>query len=387
MRLQFRDYHTVMFLEQWLPLTQKEVAKQALDKALYLYFKEHKAIGSKDRQEISQNIYRLVRWRLKIEALLKITKRPISDLDWKDYLLESKDLDLTTFYRELTPWQNVSFPQELYELFVQSLGEELAQKVALDCNEPAPVFLRVNRLKTDRETLLKELPLEWGATSGPLEDSIILSKRVALFQSPWFRQGHFEMQDLSSQLVSTLVKAKAGDHVLDYCAGAGGKTLAIAPKLDGKGQIYLHDVRQWALEEAKERLGRAGIQNFQRLAHKSPQERKLKHKMDWVLTDVPCSGSGTLRRNPDMKEKIDRAAIKELVGLQRQIFEKALSFVKEDGHIVYATCSLLKEENQEQVAHFIKTYPVVAVGNEISTLPEPGLGDGFFGQVFKRKKT
>lgn len=385
MHLNFRDYHTITFLQLWKAPNQEEPSSQALDKSLYLYFKENKAIGSKDRQEISQNVYRLIRWRLKIKALLKTRSK--ETLTWHDYFFESQDIDLNVFYDEITPAENLSLPQELYELLVESLGEKSTEKVALNSNQPAPVFLRVNRVKTTREKLLQELPPEWKAQPGPLEDSIVLLKKAALFQSTFFQQGHFEMQDLSSQKINLLVDVKAGDHVLDYCAGAGGKSLGIAPKLEGKGQIYLHDIREWALDEAKIRLRRAGIQNFQLLKQESPFQKKLKQKMDWVLVDAPCSGSGTLRRNPDMKEKIDRHQVKELAGLQRHIFEKALSFVKEDGFIVYATCSILRPENEEQIEHFLKTYPLKPVGSPLQTLPEPGLGDGFFGMVMQKQKS
>lgn len=386
MRLPFRDYHTVSFLEQWWPLPCSEPAKQPLDKALFLYFKENKAIGSKDRQEIAQNIYILIRWRHKLSALLDLEIQN-EERRWKDYLFKSRDLDLERSFSRLTDAQNVSFPESLYQLFMGSLGKEKAFSVALTCNRAAPVFLRVNTLKTSRSDLLKELPQEWQAKEGPLEDSIILEKRVSLFQSTWFKEGYFEMQDLSSQQAADLVRPKVGDHVLDFCAGSGGKSLSIACKMKGKGQLYLHDVRPWALEEARERLRRAGVQNFQLLLPQSPQEKKLKQKMDWVLVDAPCSGSGTLRRNPDMKEKITLQSIKELVSLQRTIFEKALSFVKEGGYIVYATCSLLKAENDDQQAHFLKTYSLKQVGEPLHLLVQDGAGDGFFALVFQKQIT
>jgi 16S rRNA (cytosine967-C5)-methyltransferase len=384
MRLQFRDYHTISFLEQWWKLPCDKLPSQPLDKALFFYFKENKAIGSKDRQEIAQNIYTLVRWRHKLKALLELEPQK-SDIRWKDYLFKSRDIDLTQPHPKLSAAQNVSFTQNLYDLFLSSLGETTAQEVALFSNQPAPVFLRVNTLKTSRSALLKELPETWQAQEGPLEHSIVLSKRVSLFQSSWFKEGLFEMQDLSSQQAANLVEPKVGDHVLDFCAGAGGKSLAIACKMQGKGQLYLHDVRPWALQEAKERLRRACVQNFQLLEPESPHEKKLKHKMDWVIVDAPCSGSGTLRRNPDMKEKITLQSLKELVSLQRTIFEKALSFVKDNGYIVYATCSLLKAENEDQKDHFLKTYPLVQVGCCLQLLPKPGLGDGFFAVVFQKK--
>ncbi len=120
---------------------------------------------------------------------------------------------------------------------------------------------------------------------------------------PEFKQGLFEVQDEGSQLIANLMDPTPGDQVMDYCAGSGGKTLAFAPKMQHRGQIYLHDIRPWALDEARKRLKRAGIQNAQVVLPEDPKLNKLRGKMDWVLVDAPCTGSGTFRRNPDMKWK------------------------------------------------------------------------------------
>jgi 16S rRNA C967 or C1407 C5-methylase (RsmB/RsmF family) len=154
--------------------------------------------------------------------------------------------------------------------------------------------------------------------------------------------------------------------------------------MEHKGQIYLHDIRPFALQEAKKRLKRAGIQNSQILLPESPHLSKLKKKMDWVLVDAPCTGTGTLRRNPDMKWKFDETILPRLVGQQRAIFEKALSFLHPEGRIVYGTCSLLEAENQLQLEHFLKTYSLVVEGEVFQTFPAKGEMDGFFGVVLKR---
>jgi len=201
------------------------------------------------------------------------------------------------------------------------------------------------------------------------------------FATEEFKQGLFEIQDEGSQLIALLVGAQPKQQVFDYCAGAGGKTLAFAPNMHSQGQIYLHDIRAHALLQARKRLKRAGIQNAQIINDDSPKLPKLKKKMDWVLVDAPCSGSGTLRRNPDMKWKFDDAMITRLVGEQRKIFERALSFMSPEGRIVYATCSIFPEENQNQIDHFVKTYNLKIEGKPFISLPKLNGMDGFFAAV------
>lgn len=215
---------------------------------------------------------------------------------------------------------------------------------------------------------------------------IVFHKKINFFNLPEFKEGLFEVQDEGSQLVADLCRVEPGEQVLDYCSGSGGKTLAFAYRMQQKGQIFLHDIRDHILAEAKKRLKRAGIQNAQIIEYESPKLKKLKKKMDWVLVDAPCSGTGTLRRNPDMKWKFSEEALRRLVGEQRMIFEKALSFLKPSGKIVYATCSILKEENEEQISHFLKTYPLELAADPFRSLPQKDSMDGFFGAVFKKLK-
>ncbi|MFA5250259.1 MAG: RsmB/NOP family class I SAM-dependent RNA methyltransferase, partial [Parachlamydiales bacterium] len=208
-----------------------------------------------------------------------------------------------------------------------------------------------------------------------------LEKRSNLFALPAFKAGLFEMQDENSQLIALALKAEAGDLVLDFCAGSGGKTLAFAHQLKGTGQIFLHDIRPRALLEAKKRLRRAGIQN----AQIAPDLKNLKKNFfSRLLLDVPCSGSGTIRRNPDMKWKFSPEALEELVQKQREIFQEALPFLKTGGHLLYATCSLFQKENEQQTAYFLQKYPLEPVGDPVKFLPESHRGDGFFGQLFKK---
>jgi 16S rRNA C967 or C1407 C5-methylase (RsmB/RsmF family) len=197
--------------------------------------------------------------------------------------------------------------------------------------------------------------------------------------------GYFEVQDEASQRLSDLVAVKPGQLVLDFCAGSGGKSLAIAPKMQEKGQLFLHDIRKHTLLEAKKRLRRAGVQNAQILFADSVQKKNLYQKFDWVLVDAPCSGTGTLRRNPDMKWRFTPQLLQKLIQEQRTIFEQALRFVKPGGHIVYTTCSVLQLENEKQSYYFTKNFSLDATSAGFSSLPlHASDADGFYGQVFAK---
>lgn len=373
----YREYHTLELLKSY------DLLAKPIDAHLRDYFLTNSALGSKDRAEIAETVYGMIRWMGLVDALCE---KPLS---WEARYARFQTLDLgaTDQLEGIPDFAKVSFPQGLYLRLCAAYGEEGARKLCLNSNTQAPTTVRINPLKTARDTQLSLWQKEH--TVHPCEQAphgISFEKRIALFALPEFRQGLFEMQDEGSQLLAELVAAEPGDHVLDYCAGSGGKSLAFAYKLAGKGQIYLHDVRKHALVEAKKRLKRAGIENAQIIGPDHARLEKLKKKMDWVLADVPCSGTGTLRRNPDMKWKFNEEILERLIGQQRMIFEKALSFVKPGGYIVYATCSILPEENQQQVYHFIQTYDLELEGTLFQTFPEKGKMDGFFGAIFKKPK-
>lgn len=368
----FRLHHLIAFLNGW---------QGALDLSLAEYYRRHKSLGSKDRAEISETVYFLIRWKRLIDSR-------ISNPTWEKRVMSLKNFDLEKQIRDETLPKAVraSFPDALYEALEGTFGEK-AFEVALSLNEKAPTFIRFNPLKTDRNTLMQELKAfdPEKAKHSPL--GILLNKKGALFGLESFKQGGFEMQDEASQLVALKVKAKPGDRVLDYCAGAGGKTLAFAPQMKGTGQIYLHDIRKGILFQAKKRLKRAGIQNAQ-ILHFTEETKldKLKGFFDWILVDAPCSGSGTYRRNPDMKEKFTKEMLERLVEEQRYIFGKAIELLKPAGKIVYATCSLFKEENQNQVDYFLNTYDLELVEPPFRSIPEKGGMDGLFAAILYRKK-
>ncbi len=377
MIIPFRQYHLFQLLNAF------DLTTYPLDLFLRNYFLENRAIGSKDRKEISEAAYGMIRWRGLLDHLCQ------GELTWeRRYELFTEIDPLSYLEKEEIPTNvRLSFPPFLYSLIKETYGKEQAQDICLASNTQAPTTIRVNSLKSTRDDLLGQwsnqysvIPCKKSATA------ITFKEKINFFATPEFKAGLFEIQDEGSQLLASLVDVQPKQKVLDYCAGSGGKSLAFAPKMKGSGQIYLHDIRKHILYEARKRLKRAGIENSQLLFPDAPHLKKLKKKMDWVLADAPCTGTGTIRRNPDMKWKFTEEMLKRLVSEQRVIFEKALSFVKPGGHIVFGTCSLLKEENEMQVAHFLKTYPIELVGEPFSSLPTRGGMDGFFGACFRTKK-
>lgn len=376
MNFPFRQHHILNIFEgydqQLLPL----------DRFLRDYFRLHKALGSKDRAYIADTACALVRWRGLLDFLCGDAP------DWKQRLniFFDSSFEHSKQKMDLPDHIRLSFPKNLFDCLVSSHGLQKACEICAISNEPAPTTVRINTMKTTREEMLTR----WKGIYEVLPcmfsfNGIIFKKRVNFSSMPEYQEGLFEVQDEGSQLLAELVKAKPGDLVMDYCAGSGGKTLAFAPQMQNKGQIYLHDIREYIFKESRKRLRRAGIQNAQVVYPNDDKLKKLKKSMDWVLVDAPCSGTGTLRRNPDMKWKFETSKIVQIQGQQRMIFEKALSFLKPTGRIVYSTCSLLNEENNEQIAHFIKTYDLVLVENAFESLPKKNGMDGFYGAILKRQ--
>lgn len=377
MQAPFREYHLLQILNSF------DAHTLPLDLWLRNYFRQHKAIGSKDRKVICETIYVLIRYRALLDHVSET-----SPASWKTRYNTFLSHDLSKLTRDDTIPRAIraSFPQDFYEFLCRSLGEEKAWQFCQICNAQAPVTIRVNTLLTTRD----ELFIRWKKLYRirPCRHSLegmCFEEKINFFGMEEFKQGLFEVQDEGSQLVANLVNAQPKDHILDYCAGSGGKTLAIAPKLQHSGQLFLHDIRPHALLEAKKRLKRAHIQNAQILYPDSPHKSRLIGKMDWVLVDAPCSGTGTLRRNPDMKWKFQESLVDRLVQEQRTIFAEALKYVKPGGHIVYATCSVLPQENEEQSTYFQNQFQLTPVGPPLSTFPAPQEMDGFFGVVFKKE--
>jgi 16S rRNA (cytosine(967)-C(5))-methyltransferase len=373
-QLSFREHHLFSILALY------ENQSQPLDLFLRNYFKSHRAVGSKDRKFICDSLYAMIRWRGLIDYFCG---KPVT---WEKRYAFFKDGDPAKYRDDpaIAPHVRASFPKAFFQLLEDSLGKQKAWEFCSVSNETAPTTVRINPAKTSREALLDKWKADFDVA--PCVHSklgILFKKKENFFALSEFKEGFFEVQDEASQLIGDLIAPKPTDHVLDYCAGSGGKTLAFAHKMQGRGQIYLHDIRPFALQEAKKRLKRAGIQNAQVLLPDAAHKSQLHHSMDWVLVDAPCSGTGTLRRNPDMKWKFDPEMVKRLTLLQREIFKEALAFLKPGGHIVYATCSVLPQENEEQVALFLNEFPLKLVDTPLQTFPQTGSMDGFFGAVFR----
>ena len=273
--------------------------------------------------------------------------------------------------------------------------------------EPAPLDLRINPLKITRDKAAAEL-MQLGLDVGVTPYSpwgLRVHERPALGNIALLKSGAIEIQDEGSQLVALLMQAKAGERIVDFCAGAGGKTLALSALMENKGRIIACDVLENRLKRSGERFRRAGLHNIETHPLKSERDPWVKHhkgSFDRVLVDAPCSGTGTWRRNPDARWKSLGPGIEALLPLQASILESASRLVKDGGRLVYATCSLLPEENEHQIARFLDNHPefilvpVKDCAKDIPALPDTGPylslspakhnTDGFFAAVMEKKK-
>ncbi|CDJ60486.1 NOL1/NOP2/sun family domain-containing protein, putative [Eimeria maxima] len=343
----------VRHLEQALQLyySPQSTGHLPLDLFLRHYYNCNKSVGSNDKKFITEHIYQIVKWK---GLLDHITPPPAN---WpsriRTYFVSDR-WKLQAQNERLPASVRTSFPAELFRRIEASHGTDKAIHICNILNEEAPVYLRTNTLTITRDRLYhyllnKGVAVEKSPNS-PL--ALVLPHRQRLGDLPEFHRGYFEIQDEASQLVALKVAVKPGEKVFDYCAGSGGKTLAFGPQMQNKGKIYLHDVREKMLQEAKKRLKRAGITNYTIVPPASPPLSKLAGRIDWVVCDVPCSGTGALRRSPEMKWKYKDEKLMDFIALQRHIFSSALQYVKpKTGKIVYITCSILDEENVHQVCH------------------------------------
>ena len=374
----FRKNHILKFFYSY-----DNNRKIPLDLALNQYLKANKSIGSNDRKIISDSIFSIIRWLELIDANIE---KPIT---WEKRLEKfiSEPIKELSCNPNIAMYQKVSFPNELFTLLVDSLGTELAIKFCNTSNTIAPTYIRVNLLKTTREALFRGWKDKYDISlCSHSEEGIKFHKKINLVGLSEFKKGLFEIQDEASQIISNMVNATPGDEVLDYCAGAGGKSLAIAAKMQNKGQIFLHDIRQRALISAKKRLKRAGAQNTQFIYDNPKQFKRMKKRTNWIIVDVPCSGSGTWRRNPDQKWKFTKADLHNLIEEQRTIFENALEYLHPKGTIVYSTCSVFPQENEDQIKYFMEKFNLKLNSPPFHSFPEIGEMDGFFGAALSQQE-
>jgi len=246
-----------------------------------------------------------------------------------------------------------------------------AQQLFEALTQAAPLDLRVNTIKTDRDAVLAEFKStrKPGARGDPVPeavptryspDGIRLRDKPALTRWPMYKDGRIEVQDEGSQLVARLIAPRRGSMVVDFCAGAGGKTLAIGSQMKSTGRIYALDVNAKRLAGLGPRLARSGLSNVQPVAIRGAGDVRVKRlagKIDRVVVDAPCSGSGTLRRNPDLKWRFDESELERLTAVQTDVLRASARLVKRGGRIVYATCSVLSVENQDIVSAFLAEHP------------------------------
>lgn len=280
-----------------------------------------------------------------------------------------------------------SIPDWLYEMGQAELGAKWADNLSA-LNKPADAFLRVNSLKSTVGQVIEELQQEEirAVPVGPVAPwAIRLLERKNVHATKAFHKGYFEMQDVASQLVSALLNPQPGDRVVDACAGGGGKSLHLAALLKNKGKIISMDIHEWKLKELKNRAKRAGVDVIEtRLIEGSKTIKRLEKSFDKVLLDVPCSGMGVLRRNPDSKWKLKPEEFDRLRELQAQILNDYSNMTKVGGQMVYATCSLFPSENQKQIEKFLQAHTDWTLVEEKVLLPAEQGFDGFYAALLKR---
>jgi 16S rRNA (cytosine967-C5)-methyltransferase len=384
-----------------IALTLQEIFTKGryADKALERSFKQNPQWGSRDRRFIAEGVYDVVRnFRLYSELAQSennfwfITAVWLVDKykevpDWQEF--KHVDAKLILQHKELLksdPAKYQSYPDWLWNLGEQELGKALWEKEAEAMNQLAPVFIRVNSLKTSKQGLSDALKRESIETQEvPEVDSALrLVKRENVFQTKLFKEGWFEVQDAGSQLISDFLAPKPGEFVVDACAGAGGKSLHIAALMKNKGKIISMDLEAWKLDELKKRARRAGVSTIETKVIENDAVIDLfKGKADRLLLDVPCSGLGVIKRNPDTKFKLSPETMERTKRTQREIIENYSAMLKPNGLMVYSTCSLLPSENTAQVNSFLSNNKNFILQKEKTLLPSQGF-DGFYMALIKK---
>ena len=392
------------------------------DTTLSRYFKDHPRLGSRERGAVAEGIYAILRNKSFFtdfaEAGQSPTMRRLTILGLAEavgadslgglteeetaFLERIKEIDRTL----MPPQMRSNLPKWLFDKFVAQYGEAETLVLADALNQPAPLDLRVNSIKATRDEVqagLAEAPIDaLPMPYAPL--GLRVMKKPSLQNLPLFKSGAIEVQDEGSQVLAQIVGAKRGEMVVDFCAGAGGKTLALGALMRNTGRLYAFDISEKRLAKLKPRLARSGLSNVHpvQIAHERDAKiKRLAGKIDRVLVDAPCSGLGTLRRNPDVKwrQKVD--AVAEMQVKQASIMDGAARLLKGGGRLVYATCSLLDEENEFIVQQFLAAHPefdlvpmsqVLAeqkieleMGDYLKLLPHKHQTDGFFAAVLQRK--
>lgn len=346
------------------------------DKVVSRALKKDKRWGSNDRKFVAETIYEIVRWKRLYAEIAEVKEPYDRDNIWRVFAVWATLRGITLpdwKYFENTPLRKIrgrfdelskirkykeSIPDWIDELGIKELGLEIWEKELTAQNKQAEVILRINTLKTTRDvvhSILMDLDIETHAVEG-YDDALILNQRANVFMTQAFKDGMFEVQDASSQLVAYFLDVAPGMRVVDTCAGAGGKTLHLASLMENKGQLIAMDLYESKLKQLKLRAKRNGAFNIEpRVIESSKTIKKLHGTADRVLIDAPCSGLGVMKRNPDSKWKLQPEFIDNIKKTQAEVLQNYSKIVKPGGKMVYATCSILPSENEEQIKHFLTT--------------------------------
>lgn len=403
------------------------------------YFKARRYIGSKDRGAISELVYYCLRnggaleWHIEQAGKAANPRRVVMlgvlfmrglDLDamkalfnWQKYcptLLTDAEIGLVQRVEGQSLVQDgmpdaarYNYPDWMDGRLKDAFGEGLGEAMH-GLNEQAPIDLRVNLLKCkDRSDLILALDADgYFGVPTPLSPlGVRLKKRLPAFNTKAFKDGLYEMQDEGSQIVAQLVAARPGQKVIDFCAGAGGKTLAIAAQMQNKGRVLAWDVSENRLEQMRKRLRRAGVSNVQMHVLRDERDPFVKRHAgtaDWVMVDAPCSGSGTWRRNPDLKWRFTLEDLQEIKATQQRILQSASRLLAPKGKLVYVTCSVFNDENIWQIKQFLGdnpsfrvvspekvwdklTHTADGIGPVIQLSPHKEGTDGFFAAILQQQ--
>ncbi len=369
------------------------------DREIARVLKADKRRGSKDRAFIAEHTYEVVRnyrllrhlagggkpkkradwWKL---VGIQLAIKGISLPPWKEFAtIDSEALSAQLEAAQKERALRESIPDWLDQLGANELGETTWSPTIAALNEQAPVVLRANRLKTTPSKLARMLVQDKIRTEPIGADALLVTERQNLFRTQAFREGLFEVQDFSSQQAAPALEVTPGQTVIDACAGAGGKSLHLAALMENKGQLLSLDIHGWKLKELKKRARRNGVGNLEtREITSSKVIKRLTGRADRLLLDVPCSGLGVLRRNPDAKWKLNQDFIDRVVREQADIITRYSRMVKPGGKMVYATCSILPRENDAQVDAFLASEAGKewTLEHKHTYLPQVEGYDGFF---------
>ena len=398
--------------------------QQPADACLSAFFRANNKLGRLDRAEIAETVFSILRHFEKIQTLggENLTAKKavlLALLIQQGYSVSALEsfcneeekqalIEIKQHKQNLSGSLNVlsELPNWLIDALRLSYSDDEIVKIGQVMQEPAPLDIRVNILKNQRDKVLKQLQDEsLSAVATPISPwGIRLQDKIAFNKHPLFLDGTIEIQDEGSQLLSLLSGAKRGLTVVDFCAGAGGKTLAMGALMQNKGRLYAFDISEKRLNNLKPRISRSGLGNVlpQRIDNEHDSKlQRLWNKADIVLVDAPCSGTGTLRRNPDIKYRQSPDKIARIVEQQASIFQAASQLVAVGGRLIYATCSLLRAENEAQVETFLQHNPQFTLENAAELLspymsidsdnkmlrlnPVTHNTDGFFAAVLTRK--